>query len=216
MSGIQHASNQSIKPFKSGEEYLYAMKEDLAEWLGDLYNIDIDVNNILEMLETGALLCAHANNVTRVADDFLKKSRPTEIQLPASGVTFISSAHPTTFLARDNVTNFINWCRKEMSIPDVLMFETDDLVLRKNEKNFVLCLLEVARRASRFGMASPVLIQLEQEIEEEIREEMEDLPAQPKPQRRLINIQNLDEMVLHQLLNSRLLMCRGHSILIKN
>ncbi|XP_067293860.1 GAS2-like protein 2A [Pseudorasbora parva] len=201
MSGIQHASNQSIKPFKSGEEYLYAMKEDLAEWLGDLYNIDINVNNILEMLETGALLCAHANNVTGVAEDFQKKSGASEIQMPASGVTFVSSAHPTTFLARDNVTNFINWCRKEMSIPDVLMFETDDLVLRKNEKNFVLCLLEVARRASRFGMASPVLIQLEQEIEEEIREEMEDLPAHPKPQRRLINIQNLDEMV--QFLISR-------------
>ncbi|XP_056602408.1 GAS2-like protein 2A isoform X2 [Triplophysa dalaica] len=74
------------------------------------------------------------------------------------------------------------------------MFETDDLVLRKNEKNFVLCLLEVARRASRFGMASPVLIQLEQEIEEEIREEMEET-IQPKPQRSLINTQNLDEMV---------------------
>lgn len=89
------------------------------------------------------------------------------------------------------------------------MFETDDLVLRKNEKNFVLCLLEVARRASRFGMASPVLIQLEQEIEEEIREEMEDLPAQPKPQRRCrwINIQNLDEMVPYQRSNSCLLMC---------
>ncbi|XP_016338116.1 GAS2-like protein 2 [Sinocyclocheilus anshuiensis] len=201
MSGIQHASNQSIKPFKSSEEYLYAMKEDLAEWLGDVYSMEIDVNNVLEVLETGALLCAHANNVTRVADDFVKSSGPTEVHLPASGVTFVSSAHPTTFLARDNVTNFINWCRKEMGIPDVLMFETDDLVLRKNEKNFVLCLLEVARRASRFGMASPVLIQLEQEIEEEIREEMEDLPAQPKPQRSLINIQNLDEMV--QLLISR-------------
>lgn len=176
------------------------MKEDLAEWLGDLYNINIDVNTILEMLETGALLCAHANNVTRVADDFLKRLGATEIPLPASGVTFVSSAHPATFLARDNVTNFINWCRKEMSIPDVLMFETDDLVLRKNEKNFVLCLLEVARRASRFGMASPVLIQLEQEIEEEIREEMEE-SAHPKSQRSLINIQNLDEMV--QLLISR-------------
>ncbi len=66
----------------------------------------------------------------------------------------------------------------------------------------MLCLLEVARRASRFGMASPVLIQLEQEIEEEIREEMEDLPAQPKPQRSLRNIQNLDEMVMHHKLNS--------------
>ncbi|XP_041947223.1 GAS2-like protein 2A [Alosa sapidissima] len=199
MSGIQHASNQSIKAFKSSEEYLYAMKEDLAEWLKDLYNIDIDVNNILEVLETGAILCNHANNVTKVAEDFLRMyGRIAGIQLPSSGVTCISSAQPSTFLARDNISNFINWCRKQMDIQEVLMFETDDLVLRKNEKNFVLCLLEVARRASRFGMAAPVLIQLEQEIEEEIREEM-DLPMEqtplPKPQRRLANIQNLDEMV---------------------
>ncbi|KAI6074280.1 GAS2-like protein 2 isoform X2 [Aix galericulata] len=41
--------------------------------------------------------------------------------------------------------------------PDVLMFETEDLVLRKNEKNFVLCLLELARRAARFGMRAPTL-----------------------------------------------------------
>lgn len=72
------------------------------------------------------------------------------------------------------------------------MFETDDLVLRKNEKNVVLCLLEVARRASRFGMAAPVLIQLEEEIEEQIREET----MEPVVQRCFINTENLDEMVI--------------------
>lgn len=117
MSGIQHASNQSIKAFKSSEEYLYAMKEDLAEWLKDLYNIDIDVTNILEVLETGAILCNHANNVTKVAEDFLRTyGRIAGIQLPSSGVTFVSSAQPSTFLARDNISNFINWCRKQMDI----------------------------------------------------------------------------------------------------
>lgn len=78
------------------------------------------------------------------------------------------------------------------------MFETEDLVLRKNEKNFVLCLLEVARRASRFGMSAPTLIQMEEEIEEEIREEM-DLPPEdtplPKPQRKPCDFKNLDQMV---------------------
>ncbi|KAG9282060.1 GAS2-like protein 2 [Astyanax mexicanus] len=200
MSGIEHASSQSIKPFRSSEEYLYAMKEDLAEWLKDLYRLDLTVNNLLELMETGVLLCDHANNVTRVAEDFGHKHGHTHLQLPTSGVTFVRSAQPATFLARDNVSNFINWCRNQMYIKDVLMFETDDLVLRKNEKNFVLCLLEVARRASRFGMAAPVLIQLEQEIEEEIREEMEmtaqDTP-QPVVQRCLQSTQNLDEMVQH-------------------
>ncbi|XP_023824138.1 GAS2-like protein 2A [Salvelinus sp. IW2-2015] len=199
-TGIHHATNQSIKPFKSSEEYLYAMKEDLAEWLRDLYDIDIDVNNIVEALETGAVLCSHANNVTRVAGEFIQKyGMVRQVQLPTNGVTFVNSAQPETFLARDNISNFISWCRKHMNIKDVLMFETDDLVLRKNEKNFVLCLLEVARRASRFGMAAPVLIQLEQEIEEEIREELElpleETPPLAKPQRRTSNTQNLDEMV---------------------
>ncbi|KAB5522593.1 hypothetical protein PHYPO_G00161340 [Pangasianodon hypophthalmus] len=191
MSGIEHASTQSIRPYRSCEEYLYAMKEDLAEWLNDLYGVDVTVSNMVQALETGALLCTHANNVTRAAADFQLKHSRARAHLPASGVTFTSSAQPATFLARDNVSNFIHWCRNEMHIKDVLMFETDDLVLRKNEKNVVLCLLEVARRASRFGMVAPVLIQLEEEIEEEIREET----VEPAVQRRLINTENLDEMV---------------------
>jgi len=48
------------------------------------------------------------------------------------------------------------------------MFETEDLILCKNEKNFILCLLEVARFGSRFGIQVPTIIQLEQEIEAEI------------------------------------------------
>ncbi len=48
------------------------------------------------------------------------------------------------------------------------MFETEDLILCKNEKNFILCLLEVARFGSKFGIQVPTIIRLEQEIEAEI------------------------------------------------
>lgn len=48
------------------------------------------------------------------------------------------------------------------------MFETEDLALCKNEKNFILCLLEVARFGSRFGIQVPTIVQLEMEIEAEI------------------------------------------------
>lgn len=199
MSGI-HSATKSIRPFRSSEEYLYAMKEDLAEWLKDLYGVEINVDTFLEVLETGSLLCHHANSVTQVAAEFLREypSLAERMKLPRSGVTFVSSAQPATFLARDNISNFINWSRNQMHIKDVLMFETDDLVLRKNEKHFVLCLLEVARRASRFGMAAPVLIQLEEEIEEEIREELDLPPVETpkhKPLRRMSDFKNLDQMV---------------------
>lgn len=82
--------------------------------------------------------------------------------------------------------------------PDVLMFETEDLVLRKNEKNFVLCLLELARRAARFGMRAPTLVQMEEEIEEELRQELhlppKDTPL-PRPPREPRDLRNLDQMV---------------------
>uniref|UniRef100_A0A2K6DB01 Growth arrest specific 2 like 2 n=1 Tax=Macaca nemestrina TaxID=9545 RepID=A0A2K6DB01_MACNE len=175
----------SIRPFKSSEQYLEAMKEDLAEWLRDLYGLDIDSTNFLQVLETGLVLCRHANAVTDAALAFLAEApaRAQKIPMPRVGVSCNGAAQPGTFQARDNVSNFIQWCRKEMGIQEVLMFETEDLVQRKNVKNVLLCLLELGRRAWRFGFAAPTLVQLEEEIEEEVRRE---LPC---------HFRNLDQMV---------------------
>ncbi|NXA54116.1 GA2L2 protein, partial [Nothocercus julius] len=197
---IAGAAEQSIRPYKSSEQYLYAMKEDLAEWLKELYGLDIEAGTFMKVLETGAALCAHANNVTHVAAAFARAcpERARRLRLPATGVTCNDAAQSGTFQARDNVSNFIRWCRREMDIKEVLMFETEDLVLRKNEKNFVLCLLEVARRASRFGMSAPTLVQMEEEIEEELRQELDLPPGEaplPRPPRRPQDLQNLDQMV---------------------
>nr|CAD7576686.1 unnamed protein product [Timema californicum] len=53
--------SRSFRPFKSSEEYLYAMKEDLAEWLNTLYpELDISVDNFMEKLETGVAICKPA------------------------------------------------------------------------------------------------------------------------------------------------------------
>ncbi|XP_028852574.1 GAS2-like protein 1 [Denticeps clupeoides] len=181
-SHIQSAASKSIRPFRSSEEYLYAMKEDLAEWLNALYDLDVTADTFLEGLETGCALCRHANNVTRAARDFqrLRPDAARLLRLPASDAPFQArNVAPGSFLARDNVSNFIAWCRRELWIQDVLMFETNDLVERCNEKNFVLCLLEVARRGAKFGMLAPMLVQLEEEIEEEIRDQ--GVPGEPGP-----------------------------------
>lgn len=184
-SNIQSAASKSIRPFKSSEEYLYAMKEDLAEWLNTLYELDITADTFMEGLETGCALCRHANNVNRAALEF-KANYPDaalSFRIPSKDVVFQSrNVIPGSFLARDNVSNFIGWCRQELWIKDVLMFETNDLVERCNEKNFVLCLLEVARRGAKFGMLAPMLIQLEEEIEEEIRDQENLTEAVGEPQ----------------------------------
>lgn len=48
-----------FRPFKSSEEYLIAMKEDLAEWLQRLYSpqLNIDCDNFMDVLEDGVVLC---------------------------------------------------------------------------------------------------------------------------------------------------------------
>ncbi|XP_077418201.1 uncharacterized protein gas2l1 [Vanacampus margaritifer] len=181
-SNIQSAASKSIRPFKSSEEYLYAMKEDLAEWLNTLYDLDLSADTFMDGLETGCALCRHANNVNRAAQDFQLEypEAAQSMKLPRKDVGFQSrNVSAGSFLARDNVSNFISWCRRELCIKDVLMFETNDLVERCNEKNFVLCLLEVARRGAKFGMLAPMLIQLEEEIEEEIRDQQGGLQMDP-------------------------------------
>ncbi|XP_040272607.1 GAS2-like protein 1 [Bufo bufo] len=205
-SQIQSSASKSIRPFRSSEEYLEAMKEDLTDWLNMLYDLDMEATTFLEALETGYTLCQHANNLNRLARDF-KVQYPdaaATMRLPQKEVTFqVKGAVPGSFIARDNVSNFIGWCRKELGIPEVLMFETNDLVLRKGEKSFVLCLLEVARRGARFGMPAPILIQMEEEIEEELSRGRPnaDQKGYPRPQmparppRTLCDLKNLDELV---------------------
>ncbi|GJQ80564.1 hypothetical protein Trydic_g19968 [Trypoxylus dichotomus] len=57
MSGVVLES-RPFRPFKSSEEYLYAMKEDLAEWFQMLYpHLRINVENFMDRLETGVALC---------------------------------------------------------------------------------------------------------------------------------------------------------------
>ncbi|XP_077021246.1 GAS2-like protein 2 [Tamandua tetradactyla] len=192
---------RSIRPFKSSEQYLEAMKEDLAEWLRDLYGLEIDAVNFLQELETGLVLCRHANTVTEAALALLVEG-PTWAQrlpMPRVGVSCNSAAQPGTFQARDNISNFIQWCRMEMGIQEALMFETEDLVLRKNVKNVVLCLLELGRRAWRFGVPAPTLVQLEEEIDQELRRELALAPSAPPPPapptRQPCHFRNLDQMV---------------------
>ncbi|CAG2116096.1 unnamed protein product [Medioppia subpectinata] len=77
------------------------------------------------------------------------------------------NAKSQSFYARDNVSNFIKWCRK-FGVRDAVLFESEDLVSHVNPRNVVLCLLEIARIACTKHSFSPApgLVQFEQEIDE--------------------------------------------------
>ncbi|XP_054279939.1 uncharacterized protein LOC128998028 isoform X2 [Macrosteles quadrilineatus] len=180
--------SRSFRPFKSSEEYLYAMKEDIAEWLNGLYpDLYMNVNNFMDRLDTGVALCKHANSVRKYAEEYVTRRQNQGAKYSKSGQTIAASvlnlssvrsfpgAKAGTFFARDNVSNFISWCRRGLGVFECLLFETDDLIMRKNEKHVILCLLEVARRGAKLGMPAPMLVQLEREIDREIAADKRDL-----------------------------------------
>ncbi|KAH9525723.1 hypothetical protein Btru_002199 [Bulinus truncatus] len=187
---------KSLRSFTTNDEYLYAMKEDLADWFSCLYQTVITAENFMTMLETGVLLCKHANKMQEYGRERREKGETLEMRsyfirsIPEGNVPYKEGVKPETFQARDNVSNFIKWCR-QMGIPEVLSFETDDLVLRKNEKNVILCLLEMARVGAKLGMLAPTLVQMEEEIDAELAGD----EPMPRPQIQTCDMRSLDERV---------------------
>jgi hypothetical protein len=192
---------KSIQPYSTKDEYLIAMKEDLAEWFNSMYQTHITAQNFIEQLENGVIICFHANNVMRAAlkvhtfkpTDLLNAGiNPNSINssstlrtgvagtpnsskmfsnLTGEFILYKQDARPQSFQSRDNISNFIKWCRCVVKVRECLMFETDDLILRKNENNFILCLLEIARFGSKYGIQVPTIIKFELEIEAELERE---------------------------------------------
>jgi hypothetical protein len=132
--------------------------------LNTMYKTNITADTFFESLENGVLLCEHSNNIVKASSNILTK------------ILYRPDARPQTFQARDNISNFIKWCRNTVHVRECLMFETDDLILRKNEKNFILCLLEIARFGSKYGLNVPQIIKFEQEIDNELNNNHDSLP----------------------------------------
>jgi hypothetical protein len=59
---LQLVEKRQLRSFSRADEYLYAMKEDLAEWLNMLYPaIAIDAENFMDILQTGEHLLKVGN-----------------------------------------------------------------------------------------------------------------------------------------------------------
>ncbi|XP_044254422.1 GAS2-like protein 2 [Tribolium madens] len=141
------------------------LKEDLADWMNKTLDVNVNRNNFLSDLDNGVVLC----HLAQVICDKAKYAIDTghaKGPLPTVRGKCFEKAMRRSFFSRDNMENFIKFCRS-LGVHENLLFESDDLVLHNHPRNVILCLLEVARLATRFGVEPPGLIQLEKEIAEE-------------------------------------------------
>ena len=187
------------------KDALFLVKRDLSNWLSNVLKHTVQPHTFITDLDTGVLLCQLVSNIQEAARhrENIPPLVATRLQVPLKEIHYNKAARKESFQARDNAANFIAWCR-ELGIEDAVMFESEGLVLHKDERSVILCLLAVARVAADVGMTTSKLIELEREIDrlEEndkdiierdkgIIQEREGLPPKNKKQRR----DSLDEKV---------------------
>ena len=181
---LKSRSWNSVRRWEKENELLFAMIEDESEWLGSLFPNDVIAPEFFfYALEDGVLLCKLAELVQKHAEMYAKKHKVT---VPKFEIKYHQRARRRNqigqFLARENVHTFLNWCRAHR-IPEVILFESNDIVqteeLREGAREVVICLMEIARKAVKYGLKPPKLVLLENEIELEEKEEKVSASSEP-------------------------------------
>lgn len=161
-----HMKKVDTQRKKAEEQKTTTMVQELCDWFQTTMDLPADsytaddgdpasiVEKFFDSLQSGLLL---GNMVTKCAPKTLEYKTATK------GMQFRETA-AGTFHARDNIYYFGQCCLK-LGLHHVNIFEVEDLVLRRSDRNVVNCLLGLARVGAQNGVKPPQVIQFELDIE---------------------------------------------------
>ena len=182
-SQVGHLSSQQLSPLTPASNcFLNCHKVttspvngSIRTFSGSVTSPGVSIHSSGNSIKLNQRQSATNNNSTSNVRGILSSGSVSSSVFRISSVKCWEGAKSQSFYARDNVSNFIKWCRY-LGVREAVIFETEDLVLHNNQRNVVLCLLEVARIiCTKFGFTIvPGLVALEKEIDQEIeREELQ-------------------------------------------
>ena len=163
------------------QEALEVIKQDVCQWLSKVLALKISPRSFMGALDTGVPLCALVSTIQASKTASEEAGRHLEVSIPMDSLKCNPKAESGSFFARDNTANFIAWCR-QLGVEEAVIFESDGLVERRDEKRVILCLLDVARYAEKVGIAPPQLVEMERDILSLVRGvEAEEVSLSPEP-----------------------------------
>ena len=143
---------------------LEIIKRDVCDWLSKTLEIDVPPDGFMDTLDTGVVLCKLAKLIQDETKCAREAGEKVTVNVPMETVRCQPNAKKGTFFARDNTANFIKWCKK-LGVNEEVIFESNGLVQRQDEKRVILCLIDVSRFAHKVNIRPPELVRLENEIE---------------------------------------------------
>jgi len=130
---------------------------DVGEWISRTLELDPEITHedIWDRLKDGWLLC---NLVIRICGDPMPKLKSNRM------------CTKNLMFCRENIGKFIKMVGPYI-VDRIVLFEPDDLILRRNEKQVITCLLQLSKNFFKQGILKmedlPEFAQAELEIEQE-------------------------------------------------